>query len=1285
MSLTIDSFMNFTISIDTGGTFTDCIAVDSAGQEYRCKVLSKSALRSTVEYWIDLKAFVISDDWGLKKDVLAGFEIVFWHEKQHVCHIQSFDTQTRTIQLTEPIESELWGQTFSVEITAHEEAPVLAARLVTQTPLHEAFPPMQMKLGSTKGTNALLEMKGAKTAFFVTKGFKDLLIIGNQARPDIFALHVQKPQPLYIEVVEVSESIDAQGIILQKLDIAPVLSAIQLLKSNGVESIAICLKNAYKNNYHEQQLADLLRNHFGFVSVSTELSPQIKFLNRAETTVVNAYLSPVIHRYLQNINAKLPNDSLRVMTSAGNLVRLETFQPKDSLLSGPAGGVVGAAKIAKAANIEQLITFDMGGTSTDVARYDGDFDFKYDVKIGAAHIFTPTLSIETVAAGGGSICDFDGFKLTVGPESAGSQPGPACYGVGGPLTITDVNLLLGRLDYHQFSIPVFPEKAQQRLEILLDQIEQKTGKRPAAEAILEGFVQIANETMAEAVRKISIAKGYDPSQYALVAFGGAGGLHACGIANLLNINTILLPKDAGLLSAYGILHAPIERFAEKPVLQILDAEQFEQLHILLKILENEAIAKVTQEGVDTTNIKIRRQLLSLRLKGQDASLEVDFADLTQVIEDFKKKYIAIYGYWNEQRAIEIESLRVIATEIKPKKIESEQQGIPKQKRQRNNPTQTHTIKAWVNDQWASVPVYGRENLPEGTVIHGFAVLLDKFSTTVIEQGWQLEMKADGLAMISRQSVINREQEEQKQTFHTHQSIELELFTNRFKSIAENMGVMLQRTSLSVNVKERLDFSCALLDTQGELIANAPHIPVHLGSLGVCVRSLMRHIAMRPGDTVITNHPGFGGSHLPDVTLVTPVYHYPNKKNTAEASLIGFVVNRCHHAEIGGIRPGSMPPNAKNLAEEGVVIPPMYLVNQGVVQWDMIQGILTQAPYPTRAVEENLADLNAALAGNRNGEQALQGLVNEYGLVKVHFYMNELKRYSAEKMRQRLSEFPAGIYKAEEKLDDGTRLSVKITLESQAATIDFSGSAGVHTGNLNGNEAIVQSVVVYVLRTLLHENIPLNDGILKPIEIIIPENSILKPHFPEDSFLCPAVVGGNVELSQRLTDTLLKALGVLACSQGTMNNTLFGNDRFGYYETICGGTGAGNGFDGASAVHHHMTNTRITDPEVMEWRYPVRLERFEVRANSGGRGQWAGGDGVIREITFLESIQLSVLSQHRNVAPYGLSGGASGQTGGQYIIRQNGNIEALAGIDGATLYAGDQFVIETPGGGGFGSV
>ncbi len=1248
----------FQLFADTGGTFTDCIGIDQDGEQHRRKVLSNSSLRGKIEKVISPTSIQISESWKLQKDIIQGFSFRILGNSYNELKIQSYDFKSKVLTLNQPIVSKtnIDGENF--EITSHEEAPVLGTRLITQTGLDETFPDLFIKLGSTKGTNALLERKGAKTLLIITQGFKDLLQIGNQARPDIFAMNVQKRKQLTSLVIEAKERIDSKGNILSPLDLDDLKIQLLKIKKAEIESVAISLMNAYINPTHESQIKQLVEIlGFKSISASAELTPLIKLVPRSETTVVNAYLSPIIHNYVNNISGKIGGNSFQIMTSAGSLVSAHNFHPKDSLLSGPAGGVVGASIIGKQAEFQNLITFDMGGTSTDVSRINGNFDYRYELEVGDSVINSSAIAIETVAAGGGSICGYDGYKLFVGPESASAFPGPACYGAGGPLTITDVNLLLGRLDAGRFGIPVFPQASKERLNELILQIEKKTGKKQNPEALLNGFIDIANEIMAGAIRKISISKGYDPKDFVLVAFGGAGGLHACDIAEILGIKTVLLPQDAGLLSAFGIGNAHIERFAEKQVLQNLkDLKQ--DLPGFFTEIEEKACDELHLEGFKKEKIEIRQRLLFLRVKGQDSSLEISVDEKTKIEEVFHNQYEKLYGHRVSNRPIEIEAIRVIAS-VKSSSTTKKHSHIS---------IYTPEPKYFIKSE--TIPVFVRENLKPGASINGKALFLDNYSTTFLKESWKLKLDENGTALLSQLKETKEKIKSQTQ------ETELELFANRFMAIAENMGALLQRTALSVNIKERLDFSCALLDANGGLVANAPHIPVHLGGLGVCVQTLLQHLQFEEEDTIVTNHPKYGGSHLPDVTLVTPVFY--------EGKRIAFVVNRAHHSEIGGISPGSMPPNAKNLSEEGVVISPFYLIKKGKVNWDGIRKILENAPYPSRSIEENLADLNAAVAANKNGQDALLTLVNQHGIETVCNYFDLLKKHAALKMKETLEQFTEGNYNATEFLDDGSKIQVSIHLKDGKCTIDFSGSADVHPGNMNATKAIVHSVTIYVLRLLLQEGIPLNDGLFDPVTITLP-TGMLNPNFDDDPEKCPAVVGGNVEISMRLTDTILKAFGVIAASQGTMNNTLFGNSNFGYYETICGGCGAGEDFHGASAVHHHMTNTRITDPEILEHRYPVRLNEFSIRNNSGGEGKWNGGDGITRRLTFLEAVNLSVLTQRRASGPYGLKGGKDGLPGNQKVIRKNGDEITLSSIQNIDLDAGDQFVIETPGGGGYGKL
>jgi len=1260
---------NLNISIDTGGTFTDCLACDTEGNSISRKILSNSTIRGKIIEWKGSNIVRVEESWDLTGDILKGYLFKILQEEHTEIYVDSYNPVTKVITLNKELPDNLYGKELGFELSTQEEAPILGARLLTQTPLNKKLPVFNMRLGSTKATNALLEKKGARVVLFVTSGFKDLLQIGTQQRPDIFALNVIKPQLLAREIVEVKERIDSQGRILKAMNVESLMPVIRDLIDQGIRTVGIALMNAYKNPIHEKKLKTFLLVHgFTDVSVSSELSPQIKYLQRMETTLVNAYLDPVLNKYLKNIEGVITSGSLHVMSSAGGLIRSDKYLSKDSLLSGPAGGVIGGVAVGKDSGYSKLITLDMGGTSTDVARYDSKFDYCFDLEVGDAHIMSPALSIETVAAGGGSVCYFDGYNLRVGPESAGALPGPTCYGAGGPLTITDINLLMGRLDGRQFNIPVYPDKAKGKLEELIKQIYSATNLKRKKEEVLQGFLQIANEIMARAIKKISVAKGYDPRDYALVAFGGAGGVHSCAIAQNLGINTIILPEDSGILSAYGISRAGIERFSENQLLMNFD-KVADDLKKYFNKLAQDVIKKLEFEGFTPDEIIIKHRFAFMRFEGQDAVLEVEYINKNQLLEDFEKLYRRIYGHWGKDNRIEIESIRVIASSGEIEYVKKEKAA------DEYYPEPVDYINSFLGNSWEKVPIFVRNNLNPGARINGFAIILDNHSTAVVEKNWRIIIDNNNTGIITvldetAKPLINTETYRKE-----NREVELELFTNRFMAIAEHMGSMLQRTAISVNIKERLDFSCALLDSDGKLVANAPHIPVHLGSMGVCVRSIIEKFKMGPGDTIITNHPRYGGSHLPDISLITPVYTNNNQ-------LTGFVINRAHHAEIGGISPASMPANAKNLEEEGVIIEPFKLVDNGITNWKKLENLLRNAPYPSRAVHYNITDVKAALAANRFGEQELFELVNIHGHEKVSLYMDLLKKHAKDMITQTLQKIPSGVYIAEEFLDDGTPLKVRIEVKDGKCIIDFSGTAPVHPGNMNANEAIVNGVVIYVLRLLIGEPIPLNDGILEPVRIILPVG-MLNPEFSDDPKKCPAVVGGNVELSQRLTDTLLKAFNVVACSQGTMNNVMFGNDNFSYYETICGGCGAGPGFNGASAVHHHMTNTRITDPEIIERRYPVRLEKFCIRSDSGGNGKYKGGNGVERQFTFLEPVSLSVLTQHRTNRPYGLNGGESGKKGKQFVVGKNGKMIKLRSIDMTNIETGESLIIKTPGGGGFG--
>ncbi len=1250
---------SWNIWVDTGGTFTDCIGIDPQGQEYRVKVLSSSGLRGTLAVLKSGREIEIETDWDAPDDFLNGFAFRMLQADHAKSQVIQFNSAANTLVLSQDIARANWeGSSF--ELMSPEEAPVLAARLITQTPLEDPLPPVNLRLATTRGTNALLERNGAPTALFITKGFADLLKIGNQQRPDLFALNIEKPPSLYESVFEVEERIGASGDIVQSLSMANLEQQVPELLNNGIQSAAVVTMNSHQNNQHEKKVGHWLRQKgLKYVSISSELSDFVKILPRAQTTLVNAYLAPVLQDYLGGVKKVMKKGRLLVMTSAGGLKESSRFTPKDGLLSGPAAGVVGAAAMGKEAGFENIISFDMGGTSTDVSRYKGDFEYVFEHHVGDAQLMAPAVSVETVAAGGGSVCWFDGHSLRVGPQSAGASPGPACYGAGGPLTVTDINLLAGRLDERNFHIPIDIDAAQKALVSVADNIDRSISQQ----TLIEGFLDIANQRMAEAIKKISLRKGYDPKEYALVSFGGAGAQHCCAIARQLQMKSIVIPGDAGLLSARGLGSAEVEHFEERQLLKPLEVTA-SQIPDLFDDLTERAFNELASQGYDQ-RLKVRRKALFLRLQDQESTLEIKYNTNTDIARKFENVYRGRYGHWVDQPQIEVESLRVVVS------TDSEYQAT--QKKGKTKKTKAHEIgrkNILYKSETLSTPVYRRDDIPREGQLNGPALILDPYSTILVEPGWNAEIRASGSLVLNQQTELA----EQKKRNRT-EVVELELFTNRFTSIAEKMGEMLQRTALSVNVKERQDFSCALLNPRGELVVNAPHIPVHLGALGLCVRSVMEEVEMQPGDVVVTNHPAFGGSHLPDVTLISPVF-------TDQNELAGYVANRAHHAEIGGTRPGSMPPAATTLAEEGVVIPPMHLIKAGESQFEAIRQLLTEGPYPTRNVQENIADLQAQLAANQQGGEALRALVREHRLAKVQYYMNALKDRAAELMRSTIKDMANGVYESKELLDDNTPLCCKWTIRDSTLEIDFEGTGDVHPTNLNATPAIVNSVIMYVLRVLVNEPIPLNEGLMKPVSVKLPE-SLLNPTFgarPED---CPAVVGGNVEISQRLTDTLLKPFERIACGQGTMNNVLFGNDSFGYYETVGGGSGAGPEFDGADAVHQHMTNTRGTDPEIFEQRYPVHLNRYQIRKNSGGRGKRKGGEGIIRDITFLEPVELSVLTQHRRQAPYAQRGAEPGKVGRQKVIRKNGDQIELSPADSCDLETGDRFILFTPGGGGFG--
>ena len=1314
--------------IDTGGTFTDCIGVDPAGGGHRAKVLSSGVMRVIVGEVMDARTVRIERPRELPAGFFAGFTCIFGEESASAesdgCIVKEDDGRG-LLRLSHSIAgSVVPGLVLSLQ--SPEEAPILAARVVTGTPANPLLPVMEMRLATTRATNALLERRGGRVAFFITRGFRDLLLIGDQTRPELFSLTARRPPPLYETVFEVHERLSADGSVLEPLDEHQLRRVAREAREQGMEIAAIALLHAHINSVHERRVEEILRESgFAHVSRSSQVAPFIKILHRAETTIANAYVAPVIEEYVARVNASLGRDGeskLRLLTSAGGLVSSEEAQPKDCLLSGPAGGVVGAARAGAASGFARIIGFDMGGTSTDVCRSGGEYDYRFEQRVGDARIMAPALAIETVAAGGGSICAWRFGRLEVGPQSAGAEPGPACYGRGGPLTITDVNLLLGRLDPDRFEIPIDVEAAERAFEKVHDEVAGDSQNRfgghdgtnislqrigsgdlsepaslrscgqdarttghspPSREELLEGFLAIADERMAEAMARVSLRRGFDPREHALVAFGGAGGQHACRVAERLGIATVLLPRDASLLSAVGLGFARVERFAEKQILRRLDALG-NDFDAILRELEREALAAVARQGESAQDVAVVRRIASVRVEGQESSIEIDFGGFDEIGARFREAYRGRYGHepsLTAEKGIEIESLRVIAASVANSARTIEHEEV-----QPASPAAGRARRCFIGGTWRELPVIERDGLSKGEEIIGPAIVVERSTSIVVEDGWRGEVDGAGAVVVRRVSTSTRATISSAlspgpspggrgEKGPRSEIIERDLFAARFTAIAEEMGEMLERTAISTNVKERRDFSCALLDRDGTLLVNAPHIPVHLGSLGICVRAVRDAIKIEHGDVMITNHPAFGGSHLPDVTLITPAFD-------AHGMLLGYAASRAHHAEMGGSRPGSMPPDATTLEEEGVVISPMHLVRAGVSRFDEVESVLRSARFPSRTVADNLADIRAAVAANQRGVDGLRRLAAAHGTQSLLARMGDLRDHAAALAAEAITRLQFAQCGAGESMDDGAPIAVALEREGGHLRIDFTGSAAQHPGNLNATPAIVHSAVIYVLRLLIGEMLPLNEGIMKRVSITIPRG-MLNPVFSSDPARCPAVVGGNTEVSQRVVDVLIKALGLCAASQGTMNNILFGNEKMGYYETICGGGGAGPGYDGADAIQCHMTNTRITDPEILERRFPVRLNRFETRRGSGGAGRHCGGDGVIREVEFLAPLFLSVLTQRRTTRPFGMAGGENGQAGRQQVLRTDGSTVKLQPIDGCEMTVGDRLIVETPGGGGYG--
>lgn len=1237
--------MIWRISADTGGTFTDCYAVTPDGSERRCKVLSAGCLRARIVEVPNDDAVRVQDAWSMPPDFFIGFKVRRPTSPDDLRIVtRSHSNEFGLLLQLDRCVSHRPDPGMVVELVTGEEAPILGARLLTGTAVENQLPPLQFRLATTRATNALLERKGSRVAFFVTRGFGDLLAIGDQRRANLFALAHEARPVFYDAIIEADERLDARGDVITPLDEASVRAAAASLVQKGIRHAAVALLHSYANFDHERRIGAILREAgFEHITLSSEIAAFTKLLPRAQSAVANAYLTGPVAAFLDGVASPLHSSfgahrsSFHVMTSVGGLASRTEVKPKDMLLSGPAGGVIGAANAARDLGFTKIITFDMGGTSTDVARIDGRPGYRFSQQIEGMSLLAPCVAIETVAAGGGSICKWTPSGLAVGPDSAGSNPGPACYGKGGPLTITDVNLLLGRFDPAKAPIPLDVEAARARLDELRRDMEAARGDEIDADELLHSFLQLAIERMADAIRRISVAEGYDPADHALLAFGGAGPQHACALAARLGIKTVLVPKHAGILSAVGLHQAQPETFAEQQILKPLD-DALPALPQIIDRLADEARDALRRQSV--SDFEPPHTLAELRLRGQDTPLQLTVTSHDLLPQDYRAAYQRLFGYAPPaNRVVEIVSLRV----------------------------SVRASAASQSDIAAPSPLSGESS--SNPAICGPTLIQDAFSTLVIAEGW----RARSIGEFGW--ILDHVATPAAGTPEPQPPLTRDLYRHRFHAIVEEMGALLCRTAISTNIRERLDFSCALLDADGRLITSAPHIPVHLGALGVCVRETMKRLTPRPGDTFITNHPAFGGSHLPDVTLITPVFD-------ASGRLIGFVANRAHHAEIGGITPGSMPANATRLVEEGTVIEPKHLIRGGESCFSDIERLFTTGPVPTRNLADNLADLHAQLAANLLGAERLRALscVGATGSDELCGMMRAILDDSARVMRQQISSITD--CEAEEQLDDGAAIRVSISqAPGQRLRLDFTGTSPTHPRNLNATTAIVQSAVLYVLRLLLQQDLPLNEGLMEPIDLILPP-SMLNPIFTGDAANDPAVVGGNVEVSQRLVNTLIKALRLQACSQGTMNNLLFGNSRFGYYETIAGGSGAGGGYEGASALHTHMTNTAITDPEIIEQRYPVRLREFSIRHGSGGQGKWRGGDGVVREFEFLEPLTVSMLTQHRTSGPFGMNGGGNGAAGKQTLISKNGE-EVLPASCSIDVQAGDRVRMETPGGGGCG--
>jgi 5-oxoprolinase (ATP-hydrolysing) len=1129
-----------------------------------------------------------------------------------------------------------------------------------------------VKMGTTVATNALLERKGDRTLLLITKGFRDALKIGYQARPKIFAKEIIKPEMLYERVTEISERILADGTVEEKASEKEIRAALEAARRDGIKAVAIVFMHAYRYPAHEQLAAKIARDmEFAQVSVSHEVSPLIKLVGRGDTTVVDAYLSPILARYVarvsKELDAKNSGARLMFMMSSGGLTAADLFQGKDAILSGPAGGVVGMAQTGESAGFKRLIGFDMGGTSTDVSHFDGEYERAFETEVAGVRMRAPMMQIHTVAAGGGSILHFDGSRFRVGPDSAGADPGPMCYRRNGPLAVTDANVMVGKL-IPDFFPKIFGKTNDQPIDAeavraAFVKLSKEVGGGKTPEEIADGFITIAVENMANAIKKISVARGYDVTRYALNCFGGAGGQHACLVADSLGMKSVVIHPLSGLLSAYGMGLADIRATRTQALEESLSAKALAAVNRIGKRLGDEVKSEVASQGVAASQIKVIVRA-HLRYAGTDTPLEVLAGSIKKMQRDFEAAHKARFGFMDRDKEIVVEAVSVEAigggAKFSERTTKTSRSKLPAPRRR---------TKFFSRGKFRAAGVYTRDQLKPGHIIKGSALLIEPNQTIVIEDGWAAKLTAKDHIVLTRIKALAR-----KHAIGTKADpVLLEVFNNLFMSIAEQMGVTLQNTAYSVNIKERLDFSCAVFDASGSLVANAPHMPVHLGSMDRSVETVIRANKgkIRPGDVYALNAPYNGGTHLPDITVCTPVFDAKGK------NILFWVASRGHHADVGGVAPGSMSPLATHIDEEGVYIDNFKLVDRGRFREKELYALLEGAKYPARNPLQNVNDLKAQIAANEKGVRELRKMIALFGMPVVKAYMGHVQDNAAESVRRVLDRLHDSEFSYE--MDQGTFIKVKISVDKKKreATVDFTGTSPQQNTNFNAPAPVTRAAVLYVFRVMVDDEIPMNAGCLRPINIVVPEKSMLSPEYPA------AVVAGNVETSQAVTNCLFGALGALSCAQGTMNNLTYGNDNYQYYETICSGSPAGPGFNGTDAVHTHMTNTRLTDPEVLEFRFPVVLEDFHIRKDSGGRGKWKAGDGIYRRVRFRERMDCAILSGHRRVPPFGLAGGEPGRVGENRVRRLDGREEKLKGCDQTVLEAGEAVIIVTPTAGGYG--